>query len=230
MYELYIGNKNYSSWSLRPWILLRQLNIPFTEHLRIFATDSDSSFNSNWDKFRQFSPSGKVPCLHADGMTVWDSLAIAEFVAERHTAVWPKDSQARTWARCASAEMHSGFSALREQCSMNCALEIRLHEISDALQKDIRRLEELWCEGLDKFGGPYLAGSEFTAVDAFFCPVAIRVQNYGLQLGDRAAAYAQRLLALPAMREWYAAGLLEPIEPKHEEDCLKYGAVIKDRR
>lgn len=224
MYELYIGNKNYSSWSLRPWILLRQLNIPFTEHLRLFGTDS------NWEEYRRFSPSGKVPCLHADGLTAWDSLAIAEFVAERHPAAWPADARARAWARCASAEMHSGFGTLREECSMNCALEIKLHAISPALQKDIRRIEELWCEGLDQFGGPYLAGSEFTAVDAFFCPVASRVQTYGLQLGDRAAAYAQRLLALPAIREWYAAGLLEPVEPGHEESCLKYGTVVRDLR
>lgn len=224
MYQLYIGNKNYSSWSLRPWILLRQLNIPFTEHLRLFGRDS------NWDEYRRFSPSGKVPCLHADDMTVWDSLGIAEFVAERHSAAWPADSRARAWARCASAEMHSGFATLREECSMNCALEIKLHAISAALQKDIRRIEELWCEGLAQFGGPFLAGNTFTAVDAFYCPVASRVQTYGLQLNDQAAAYAQRLLALPAMREWYGAGLLEPVEPGHEESCLKYGAVVKDLR
>jgi glutathione S-transferase len=226
MYELYIGNKNYSSWSLRPWILLRQLKIPFTEQLHLFGEDS------NWDEFRRFSPSGKVPCLHAPDEKIisWDSLAIAEFIAERHPAAWPADARARAWARCASAEMHSGFSALREQCSMNCALEIGLHAIPDTLQKDIRRVEELWCEGLDQFGGPYLAGNAFTVVDAFFCPVASRVQTYGLQMNDRAAAYAQQLLALPAMREWYAAALREPTEQGHEESCLKYGKVIRDKR
>ena len=227
MFELYIGNKNYSSWSLRPWILLRQLNIPFAEHLRLLA---DGASGSSWSEYRRFSPSGKVPCLLADGIAVWDSLAIAEFVAERHAGAWPANAHARSWARSASAEMHSGFGALREQCSMNCALEIKLHAVPDALQKDIRRVEELWCEGLDRFGGPYLAGSEFTTVDAFFCPVASRIRTYGLELGDRAAAYAHRLLDLPAMREWHADALLEPVEPGHEESCLKYGAVVRNLR
>jgi glutathione S-transferase len=224
MYELYIGNKNYSSWSLRPWILLRQLNIPFKEHMRLFGT------GSNWEEYRRFSPSGKVPCLIAGDTMAWDSLAIAEFIAERHADTWPGEQKARTWARCASAEMHSGFGTLREQCSMNCALEIQLHAVPEELRKDIRRIEELWCEGLDRFGGPWLAGSSFTAVDAFFCPIASRVQTYHLQLGDRAAAYARRLLELPAMQEWYSAALLEKAEPGHEESCLKYGTVIRDRR
>jgi glutathione S-transferase len=227
MYELHIGNKNYSSWSLRPWILLRQLNIPFVEHIHLFTAGTSGS---SWDDYRRFSPTGKVPCLHADGTTAWDSLGITEFVAEKIATVWPRDSQARIWARCASAEMHSGFGALREQCSMNCSLEIKLHAMPEVLRKDVQRLEELWCEGLEKFGGPYLAGSEFTAVDAFFCPVASRVQTYGLHLNDTANAYAQRLLALPAMREWYAAALLEPVEPGHEEGCLKYGAVVRSFR
>ena len=162
MFDLYIANKNYSSWSLRPWILMQQLGIPFIEHLVPFQV------GSNWDDFRRFSPTGKVPCLHTDVGTIWDSLAITEFLAEHHPSVWPHASAARVWARCASAEMHSGFAVLREQCSMNCAIEVRLHTISAALQKDIARVEELWCEGIEKFGGPFLAGRDFTAVDAFF--------------------------------------------------------------
>lgn len=226
MYDLHIGNKNYSSWSLRPWILLRQLNIPFVEHVEMFALGGDS----NWESYRKFSPSGKVPALHVDGCLVWDSLAIVEFIAERHAGAWPADAVARAWARSASAEMHSGLGALREQCSMNCALEIRLHEVSAALQKDVDRVQELWSEGLRRFGGPFLAGSEFTIVDAFFCPVAIRVQGYGLQLDAAASAYANRLLGLPAMQEWIAAGLKEAVEPDHEESCKKYGAVVRDKR
>lgn len=229
MYELYIGNKNYSSWSLRPWILLRQLGIPFVEHVELFAENGNRD-GAHGPRFRRFSPSGKVPCLHADGNVVWDSLAIAEFVAERHAQVWPAAAPARAWARSASAEMHSGFGTLREQCSMNCALEIELHEISSALKKDIDRVEELWCEGLARFGGPFLAGAAFTAVDAFYCPVALRVLGYGLTLNATASAYAQRLLELPAMQEWVAAGLKEPVEPEHEADCLKYGALVLNKR
>lgn len=226
MYDLYIANKNYSSWSLRPWILLRQLKIPFAEHLETF----NNGLRSNWDEFRRFSPTGKVPCLHADGQIVWDSLAISEFVAEQYPKAWPMDAAARAWARSASAEMHSGFSVLREECSMNCSIQVRLHAVSPALRKDIDRIQELWCEGLATFGGAFLAGAEFTVVDAFYCPVAIRVQTYGLQLNPTAAAYAKRLLELPAMQEWFAAALQEPVEPEHEESCLKYGVLISDRR
>lgn len=226
MFQLHIANKNYSSWSLRPWILLRQLGVPFVEHLESFAQGG----GSNWQNFRRFSPSGKVPTLHADGHVVWDSLAIAEFVAERFPAAWPADPAARAWARSATAEMHSGFATLREQCSMNCSLEIELHEITDALRRDLDRLEELWTEGLLRFGGPFLAGKSFTIVDAFFCPVAIRIRGYRLQLSDAAMAYAGRLLELPAMQEWMADGIREEVEPSHESDCLKYGKVIASKR
>lgn len=113
---------------------------------------------------------------------------------------------------------------------MNCALEIKLHEIASTLKKDIDRVEELWCDGLARFGGPFLAGAAFTAVDAFYCPVALRVRGYGLTLNATASAYAQRLLDLPAMQEWVAAGLKEPVEPEHEADCLKYGALVLNKR
>src|ERR1019366_3006427 len=122
MYELYIANKNYSSWSLRPWVLLRELNIPFVEHLVPFGDAS------GWNAYRKISPSGKVPCL-IDGQTVvWDSLGIAEYLAERHDTVWPTNGQARAWARCAAAEMHSGFNELRNRCSMSCGVRLRLNE------------------------------------------------------------------------------------------------------
>jgi glutathione S-transferase len=147
MYELYIGNKNYSSWSLRPWVLMSELGIAFAEH--VVAFDPGTS----WTKFRAFSPSGKVPCLVDGGTVVWDSLGITEYLAERHAGVWPGDAVARAWARCAAAEMHSGFSALRNTCSMNCGLRVRLHEISPALQRDLDRTEELWLEGLRRFAG-----------------------------------------------------------------------------
>ncbi len=224
-HTLYIANKTYSSWSLRPWILLKVLGIPFVEQVVPFGT------GSNWQAYRAFSPTGKVPCLHTPTGAVWDSLAIAEYLAEQHPGVWPQDAPARAWARSASAEMHSGFTALRTQCPMNCAVEIRLHEINAALQADLTRLQELWREGLSRFGGPFLAGDLFTAVDAFFCPVAFRVQTYSLALDDTCAAYVQRLLALPAMQAWQAQALVEPwIEPGHEEACITGGVLVRSLR
>ncbi|MBI5927574.1 MAG: glutathione S-transferase family protein [Aquabacterium sp.] len=226
MYDLHIANKNYSSWSLRPWILLRQLGLPFNEHIHTFGP------GSNWQAFRPVSPTGKVPCLHADGEVVWDSLAIAEYLAERHSGVWPADAAARTWARCASAEMHSGFATLRVVCSMNCGLRIQLHEAESArIQADLHRLDELWCDGLSRFGGPFLAGAAFTAVDAFFAPVAFRIQTYGLILSSPAMAYADQLLALPAMKHWNEEALKEPWrEQEHEAWSLKHGRLLADLR
>jgi glutathione S-transferase len=225
MYELYIANKNYSSWSLRPWVLMRELQIPFMEHMLPFGQAS------SWDAYRMISPSGKVPCL-IDGETiVWDSLAIAEYLAERHDAVWPTDRSARAWARSASAEMHSGFSELRNRCSMTCGVLIRLKEFPQALDRDIARLGALWKDGLRRFGGPFLAGDAFTAVDAFFAPVAFRIHSYGLTLDSAAAAYGVRLLSLPSMKDWYADALREKFRDQpHEDEMLQMGTVLEDLR
>ncbi|MFA6311591.1 MAG: glutathione S-transferase family protein [Sterolibacterium sp.] len=221
MYALFIANKNYSSWSLRPWILMQQHAIPFEEHL--------SAFESR--PFREFSPSGRVPCLHDEGTVVWDSLAIIEYLAERHAGVWPADPQARAWARCAAAEMHSGFGVLRQYCGMNCGVRVRLHDLPTSLKQDIARIDELWADGLARFGGPFLAGTEFTAVDAFFAPVAFRINTYGLKLGPAAAAYAQCLLSLPAMQRWYAEALREPWrDVAHEDELKQYGNCVEDKR
>jgi glutathione S-transferase len=225
VYILYIANKNYSSWSLRPWALMQELGIPFEERLMPFVT------TNNWERFRQFSPAGMVPCLHDGETVVWDSLAISEYLAERHTGVWPAEADARAFARCAAAEMHSGFSALRSNCSMNCGLRVRLHEVGPGLQRSLDRLAELWCEGLARPGGPFLAGSAFTAADAFYAPVAFRVQTYGLSLPGIAGEYAQRLLHLPALKDWYAAALQEPWRDEaHEIEVLAAGSVLQDLR
>lgn len=228
MYQLYIANKNYSSWSLRPWLLLSELGIAFDERLETFAQGN----GTNWQAFRTFSPNGKVPCLHDGESVVWDSLAIAEYVAERHPDVWPSDSGARAWARCAAAEMHSGFAALRNQCGMNCGLRIRLPpDLPPALRNDVARIDELWSEGLARFGGPFLAGSRFGAVDAFYAPVAFRIQTYGLTLGAAATGYAQRLLALPGMRSWYASALQETWRDEaHEQEAQRMGTIWQDLR
>jgi glutathione S-transferase len=223
MYDLYIANKNYSSWSLRPWLLMTELNIPFVERMELFSEDVTD--------FRRFSPSGRVPCLHDDGTVVYDSLAIIEYLAERHAGVWPADNAARAWARCAAAEMHSGFNALRGTCGMNCGLRVRLDEISPVLRADLDRIAELWADGLNRFGGPFLAGGKFCAVDAFFGPVAFRLQSYRPPVGDVANAYAQRLLALPAMQRWYADALREPWrDAEHEADVALVGTVVEDFR
>jgi glutathione S-transferase len=225
MYELYIGNKNYSSWSLRPWVLMRSLAIPFTEHVVPFEP------GDSWEKFRAFSPSGKVPCLVDGGTVVWDSMGIVEYLAERHAGTWPADDAARAWARCAAAEMHSGFGALRQSCSMNCGLRVRLHMIAPTLQRDLDRIDELWSEGLGRFGGPFLAGSAFTAVDAFHAPVAFRVRTYGLGLSEPAAGYARRLLALPPMRQWDDEALAEPWrDEEHEIDAMHGATLMEDLR
>ena len=201
------------------------LEIPFEEELIPF--DVGTSF----DKFRSFSRSGLVPCLHDRETVVWDSLAIAEYLAETHPAVWPAEIVTRAWARCVTAEMHSGFSALRNQCSMNCGLRVELNGIDSALQKDIDRIDEIWGEGLNRFGGPFLAGESFTAADAFYAPVAYRVQTFDLPLSAAARDYADTLLALPAMQAWYEAALKEPWrEIHHEEEILEAGRVLRDFR
>jgi glutathione S-transferase len=225
MITLYIANKNYSSWSLRPWVLMKTLGIPFKEVLVPFIA------GSCWDEFRDFSPNGRVPCLHDNEQVVWDSLAIIEYLAEQYDGVWPQKAEARAWARSATAEMHAGFSALRNECPMNCGLRVQLHSISPDLQHDLNRLDELWNEGLQRFGGPFLAGDTFTAVDAFFAPVAFRVQSFALALTGLALGYVQRLLDLDAMRSWYEAALAETwIDAAHEQEIRDTGLILKDMR
>lgn len=225
MYQLYIANKNYSSWSLRPWVLMKMLGIEFEECMEGFESAD------NFEKFRRFSPSGTVPCLQDGDVTVWDSLAIAEYLAESHAGVWPADAKARAFARCISSEMHSSFSHLRNICPMNCAITVEMHEISAGLQRDLGRVGEIWTNGLETFGGPYLAGEAFTAADAFFCPVAFRVRSYQLPLPTIAMDYCERLLDLPAMQTWDEAGVNESWkEEAHEEEAAAAGRIIADRR
>lgn len=225
MYTLFIANKNYSSWSLRPWALMRERSIPFEERRVPFSS------LDNWAEFRAFAPNGKVPCLVDGDTVVWDSLAIVEYLAERHAGVWPADALARAWARSAAAEMHSGFAVLRERCTMNCGLRVRLRDMPAALLRDVNRIGELWRDGLQRFGGPFLAGPAFTAVDAFYAPVAFRVQTYGLALDEPAAGYARRLLDTGALRQWYGEALAEPWrEAAHDAEALRGGELLQDLR
>jgi glutathione S-transferase len=226
MYVLHIGNKNYSSWSLRPWVLMRTVGIPFDEELHRFPEDGPS-----YPEFRKFSPTGFVPVLDDGDTKVWDSLGIVGYLAERHHDVWPAAPAERTWARCAAAEMHGSFFALRNQCGMNVGIRARRPAIDAALRRDLDRIEELWLDGLTRFDGPFLAGRSFSAADAFFCPVAFRVQTYDLPLGARAMQYVEHLLALPAMRAWYDAGISETFrEPGHEAETTLAHDVIADYR
>jgi glutathione S-transferase len=225
VYRLYIGNKNYSSWSLRPWVLMRELKIPFEEHLMPFG-EADV-----WQSYRRIARSGKVPCLLDDDLAVGDSLSITEYLAERHPGVWPSDARARAWARSAAAEMHSGFNELRNQCSMNCGVRVRLHTIGPGLESDLGCIGALWQEGLNRFGGPYLAGGAFSAADAFYAPVAFRILTYGLSLDSAAAAYVTRLLNLESMKAWYADAVQEPFRDlPHEEEIRRVGTVLEDQR
>jgi glutathione S-transferase len=196
-YTLYIGNKNYSTWSLRAWVLMKTLGIAFREQrLALYLPDSSA-------RIREVSPSSRVPCLHDGAIIVWDSLAIAEYLAERHPGVWPTDPIARAWARSAAAEMHSGFARLRDELGMNVRLR-SARTPSAPVAAEISRISDLWQEGRERFGrsGDFLCGA-FTAVDAFWCPVAFRYQTYGIvAAAAAAAAYCRTLLALPAMREW----------------------------
>ncbi len=171
-----------------------------------------------------------MPCLKDDDVLVWDSLAIVEYLAEAHPDVWPTDRTARAWARSACAEVHSGFMALRDECSMNCALRIELRTPSPALEKELTRLMALWADGLDRFGGPWLAGETFGAVDAFYAPVALRYRTYDLPLSAQAEAYAERLLAHPAVSAWVEQGIQEPWREEVRTGLHPRASVLADLR
>lgn len=203
-YRLVIGNKNTSSWSLRPWLALKQAGIDFTE-IRINLRAPDKK-----EQIRAHSPAGRVPVLWADDLMVWDSLAILEYLADRHPdkALWPSDVRARAVARSAAAEMHSGFQALREHCPMNFLARDPKADHIDPVQVNIRRIVELWKDCRQRFGagGPFLF-SGFSIADAMYAPVASRFRTYIEDLGafgddGTCAAYIETLFALPAMKEW----------------------------
>ena len=223
-YTLITANRNYSSWSLRPWILMKALDIPLAEQIIYFEED-------NFQRFREFAPNAQVPCLKDDDRTIWDSLAIMEYLAERHPGCWPEDERARTWARCATAEMHGGFAALRNICPMNVGVRAELREIEPGLQRNIDRIGELFAQGLDDFGGPWLAGDRFTIVDAFYAPVAYRVRSFDLNIGEKGRAWVDHILAHPEMQDWERQALAETQrEIAHEQEIAAVATVTADFR
>lgn len=224
-YTLITANRNYSSWSLRPWVLMTALGISFEDRIEPFAQAT------NYAAFRSFSPTGQVPALIDGKRTVWDSLGITLYLAERHEGVWPANEDARAFAQSAVAEMHSGFSALRSTCTMNVGVRVEIDLPSPALNRDLARLKELWEEGLNRFGGPFLGGAEFSALDAFYAPVAFRVRTYGLDVGPVAQGWVDHMLDHPAMRQWEEEALAETWrEDGHEAELAAAGRIVEDRR
>jgi glutathione S-transferase len=211
---LVIGNKNYSSWSFRPWIAMRVAGIAFDEQV---ISLGDPAFKPTLLKL---SPAGKVPVL-CDGATrVWESLAILEYLAETNPGLWPADPAARAHARSLAAEMHAGFSALRRQCPMNFWRPVARRDLPDTVPADVRRIDAMWSDCRARFGtgGPFLFG-RFSAADAMYAPVVSRFHTYAIEVGAAARAYMDAVMALPAWAEWKAAALKEPwVLPEDEPD------------
>jgi glutathione S-transferase len=213
MLKLFIGNKNYSSWSMRPWVLLKQAGIDFEEVMvRFDSFHSQSQFKTTMTKL---GPTGKVPLLLDGELAIWDTLAIAEYVAEEfpNVQLWPAQKAARARARSICAEMHSGFTGLRSQCPMN--IEARLPETGaliwrdkPAVRADVARLHTMWEELLAQHGGPMLFG-QFTIADAYFAPVCTRLVTYDLPMSATVRAYVERVLALPGVKAWCDAAVAE---------------------
>jgi glutathione S-transferase len=210
--QLYIGNKNYSSWSLRPWLLMTHFGIPFEEVKLRLSFTAASPFK---ERLAAITPTGRVPVLVDDGFPVWESLAIAEYLAERFPAkgLWPGDARARARARSVCCEMHTGFSALRNHCPMNIEASLpeigaQILEAQPEVHRDLARIAQMWTGLLDEHGGPFLFG-RFSIADAFFAPVCSRVRTYALPLPEAARGYVERIFALPAMQAWVEAALAE---------------------
>ena len=211
--QLYIGNKNYSSWSMRPWVLMRQAGIAFDEVMLRF--DSFSASSRFKTEVARVSPAGRVPVLVDDGLAVWDTLAIAEYLAERfpERSLWPADRAQRARARSVCAEMHAGFGALRSHCPMN--IEARLPEVGERVLReqapvraDLDRLVDLWGDALSHSDGPMLFGG-FGIADAYFAPVAMRIETYALPVPAEIGAWLARLRALPGVAAWITDALAE---------------------
>jgi glutathione S-transferase len=204
--HLTVGNKSYSSWSFRPWLALKAAGIPFEETvIPLYVPESK-------EKLLARSPAGKVPILKDGAVTVWESLAILEYVAEKFpaAALWPQDAAARAHARAIASEMHAGFTPLRRQCPMNMRRPVKRLELNAETAANVARIDAMWSDCRARFGsgGPFLFG-RFGAVDAMYAPVVSRLYTYDIDVGAASAAYMRAMMALPAWQEWYAAALKE---------------------
>jgi glutathione S-transferase len=206
--KLVIGNKNYSSWSMRPWLALRANDIPFDEVFIPLYTDNPA----DKDRILSFSRAGKVPALIDGDVTIWDSLAIIEYLAEKfpEKKLWPEQSASRAHARSISAEMHSGFVALRNECGMNLHRKVGPIALSDDGRANIARIQQIWSECHRRYGGPFLFGA-FGAADAMYAPVVHRFRTYAIEVEPDARHYFEAMQALPAFRQWTAEGLAETL-------------------
>jgi glutathione S-transferase len=207
--KLVIGNKNYSSWSMRPWLALRANNIAFDEvFIPLYTGEADKK------RILSFTHSGKVPVLIDGDVTIWDSLAIIEYAAERfpQARLWPEDRASRAHARSISAEMHSGFAALRNECGMNLHRPVGAVPLSANARADIARIQQIWIECRERYGksGPFLFGA-FGGADAMFAPVVHRFRTYAIEVAPEARDYVNAMTSLPAFREWTSAGLAETL-------------------
>lgn len=206
MYTLVIGNKNYSSWSLRAWLLLTQMNIEFKEIRLPLHTEEFQK------EIYRYSPTGLVPLLIADELRIWDSLAICEFIAEKHPDLqcWPEQTDARAMARSVSSEMHSGFFQIRNSLPMNCRRKQGVDTISEDLGKEIKRIGELWRMCRQQYGqnGEFLFGT-FSIADAMYAPVVLRFSSYYIDVGEVEASYMQSMLALPSIQQWLSDAFAE---------------------
>ncbi len=223
-YTLITANRNYSSWSLRPWLLMKALGIPFEDRLEPFTKPD------NYDDFRKFSPTGQVPLLIDGSRQVPDSLGITLYLADRHAGIWPAEAEARIFAQGAVAEMHGGFGHLRNDCTMNVGVRVTPKPMSEGLRRNVARVREIFETGLARFGGPWLAGKDFSAADAFYAPVAFRIRTYGLDVGQ-GQAWVDHVLAHPAMLDWEAQALAETWrEEAHEAELAAAGVITADYR
>jgi glutathione S-transferase len=212
--HLTIGNKNYSSWSFRPWIAMKVAGIAFDE--TVIPLDQPGSK----EEFLARSPAGKVPILQDGAVAVWESLAILEYLAERHPALWPADAAARAHARAIASEMHAGFLPLRRQCPMNMGRPVKRLGLSDETVANVRRIDAMWSDCRARFGsgGPFLFGA-FGAADAMYAPVVSRFHTYAVDVSSGGRSYMQAVMALPAWHEWYAAAIEEKwVLPQDEVD------------
>jgi glutathione S-transferase len=206
--KLVIGNKNYSSWSMRPWLALRANAIAFDEVFIPLYTDN----KADKDRILSFTLSGKVPALIDGDVTIWDSLAILEYLAEKfpEKKLWPQDSASRAHARSISAEMHSGFAALRNECGMNLHRPVRAIALSDDARANVARVQEIWTECHRHYGGPFLFGA-FSAADAMYAPVVHRFRTYAIEVLSGARHYVEAKTSLPAFQQWTRDALAETL-------------------